>query len=157
MLQDFSQHTATVLYLQAEEITVMGICHIFYRKCLIAGAAYSSAAICLHITDYLKYITGNRTCCRKLTCSTSVEHGISYCISVYKNRIIRIIDGCKGMLCRDQHRADIGLNAVLLTACNTQKLDLAAHFFCVTDILCRDLCDSFYMNIIKGNSGIKGN
>ena len=135
----------------------MGICHGFYGKCLIAGAAHTSTAVCFHVTDYLKYITDNCTCCWKFSCSTSVEHGITYSISMYKYRIVGIIDRCKRMLCRDQHRAYISLNTVLLAAGNTQKFDLTAHFLGVADIFRCDLGDSLDMNIVKSNSGIKSN
>ena len=135
----------------------MGVCHLFHRKSLIAGASYTTAAVCLHIAHYLKYIAHNSTCCRKLTCTTSVEHGISNCITVYKNSVVGIIYRSKRMFCRDQHRAYISLNTVLLTACNAQKLDLTAHLFGIADIFGCDLGDSFYMNIVESDSGIKSN
>ena len=135
----------------------MSVCHLFHRKRLITGAAYTSAAVCLHIADYLKYITHNSTCCRKLTCSTSVEHGISNCITAYKNSIVGIIYRSKRMFCRNQHRAYISLNTVLLTARNAQQFDLAAHLLSITDIFGCDPGNSFYMNIIQSDSGIKSN
>ena len=83
------------------------------------------------------------TCSRKLTCSASVEHGISKNISVHKYCIKHIIYTVKRATLRYHCIERISDPA----ACG-KKLDSHAKLFCIFHICRCDLCDSFCINIL---------
>ena len=55
----------------------------------------------------------------------------------------------------NQHWANICFNSLFCILCNSKKFYVTAHFFGIFDIFCCNLGNSFNINIVKNNSGIK--
>ena len=55
----------------------------------------------------------------------------------------------------NQHWANICFNSLYCILCNSKKFYVTSHFFGIFDIFCCNLGNSFNINVIKNNSGIK--
>ena len=153
----FRQNSRFVFHLHSEEKFIFHFIKRLHRQILIAGTADSSVASKLQVSGNINHITDNSTCRRHLPGTSSVKHRIIHSISVHKNSIERIPHGRQGMLFSKQHRIHSHFNPFVRIVRNCKQLDHTVKLFCIGNIFCCDLCDSFCINIFKLYSGMKGN
>lgn len=131
------QDTRLVFYQHTQEVFRTDVIHRFDLQLFVAGATDPAAALILEVSGNIKDISDHRTCRWQFSGSAAVEHGIIHGITMYKNGVERIIDGCQWMSFRDQHRMDAYFDSFRCVACHAEKFDHAAGFFCIADIGCR--------------------
>ena len=89
----------------------------------------------------------NGTCGRKLSCSASVEHGITQYISVDEDGVEDTVYAVQRVFRVNHHRAYHGVILITHLAACCEQFDCGSHRGRIFDILCGDLCDSLGVNL----------
>ena len=85
----------------------------------------------------------------QLACTASIEHHVAQHVSLGENRVEHAVHAVERMHLVDQEGRYHGEELSVLLLAHGQQLHGPAQLFRVLDILRRDLCDAFRVNILK--------
>ena len=127
------------------EETASGIVEIIKRELLLSPINRDRLALVHHFVHHISNDSAGR---RELSCSASVEHGVTQHISMNENRIENAVHAVERIVRSQKERRHHGKIVPLQLATVGQKFDRHTQSFRVTDIGCGDLRDTLGVDIL---------